>query len=283
MSPKKSSKNDKNRNKPREAVAEPSTYDPKKSAQPLRSSAMARGLAQIDRAVLVAASSDKANARAVSNATSNPAGATRSTTANPAAVARSAAANVPTSTVDAASRAAFAMAMTGVKPLAGRGGANVIRARAGGARGAADESAAPGASRRREAAEGGTPLTVRWQADGVVEGVRAGRWFALEAIQRFAVPDAQLDLHGLDVASARGRVAEFVRAQQRRGARVVRIVVGVGRHAPDQDSILRDVTVATLSDPPTATDVDAFCTDVERRGALVVALRTERVQGGRGP
>jgi DNA-nicking Smr family endonuclease len=117
---------------------------------------------------------------------------------------------------------------------------------------------------------------VRWLPDGSCEAVRAGRTFALEALGRFAVPQDWLDLHGLTPAEARAQVEEFVRTRRARGLRVVSIVHGVGRHAPDGESLLRDVVVKALSEPPGSREIDAFQTAEPVHGgsgALMVALR----------
>lgn len=49
---------------------------------------------------------------------------------------------------------------------------------------------------------------------------------------RFAI-QAHLDLHGLDLASARQELESFIVASVRDGRRAVRIVHGRGRHSPD--------------------------------------------------
>jgi DNA-nicking Smr family endonuclease len=165
----------------------------------------------------------------------------------------------------------FAVAMSGVVPLADKGKAARVKstpeARSHGARDA-------GTRMRRAQAEGGEVIVVRWHEDGTCEGARKGRTFALEALGRFAAPEETLDLHRLDPVEARARVEEFVRTRRARGRRVVAIVHGLGRHAPDGQSVLRDVVVEALSQPPASREIDAFRSgEGPGAGAMLVALR----------
>ncbi|MEI8257306.1 MAG: Smr/MutS family protein [Deltaproteobacteria bacterium] len=167
----------------------------------------------------------------------------------------------------------FRVAMSGVMPLnkgnaaARQPGDNVRRGPGG---------RDVGGAMRRARAEGGETIPVRWLPDGTFEAARPGRSFALEALGRFAVMEHKLDLHGLDAVEAASRVGEFVRTRRARGARVVAIVHGSGKHSPDGTSVLRDVVVQTLAAPPVSRDVDAFRTaDTGHGGAgvTVVSLR----------
>jgi DNA-nicking Smr family endonuclease len=172
----------------------------------------------------------------------------------------------------------FNVAMSGVTPLAGRGERERVRQGAAAEVNARPRVQAPSASTkmRRAQAEGDDGLAVRWSEDGGCEAARRGRAFALEALGRFAVPQDTLDLHGRDAAEAHSAVAEFVRARRARGMRTVRVVHGIGRHAPDGTSLLREAVVRALSEPPGSREVDAFRTaDAENGGpgALMVALR----------
>lgn len=126
---------------------------------------------------------------------------------------------------------------------------------------------------RRAHAEGDETITVHWHDDGHCEAARKGRPFALEALARFATPEDTLDLHGLEPVEAHTRVVEFVRTRRAKGYRVVTIIHGTGRHAPDGTSILRDVVVKALSEPPGSREIDAFRSG-EKTGTLLVALRS---------
>jgi DNA-nicking Smr family endonuclease len=147
----------------------------------------------------------------------------------------------------------FNAAMTGVKPLAPRKTPDRV--------GAASPRRAPspmGAKARRAAAEGDVGLQVRWREDRTCEASRRGASFALEGLDRFATPQDTLDLHGLDATEARSRTVEFVRTRRARGLRVVEVVHGTGRHAPDGHCVLRDIAVAALSEVPGSREVEAF-------------------------
>jgi DNA-nicking Smr family endonuclease len=52
-------------------------------------------------------------------------------------------------------------------------------------------------------------------------------------------PQADLDLHGCDAATARGLVEEFVVGAHARGLRCLRIVHGRGRRSPNGEAVLR--------------------------------------------
>jgi DNA-nicking Smr family endonuclease len=165
----------------------------------------------------------------------------------------------------------FRVAMSGVVKLAeGKSHAREMP------RGGAQPNDATGVSMRRARAEGGDVIPVRWNEDGTFAAARPARLFALEALDRFATIEHRLDLHGSDATTAVSRVGEFVRTRRERGARVVAIVHGTGKHAPDGESVLRDVVVKTLSEPPASRDVDAF-RSADRRdggaGVTIVALR----------
>lgn len=150
----------------------------------------------------------------------------------------------------------FSVAMSGVVPLAPKEGAPRVKPAPG-----AIPPTPPGksaAKHRRAAAEGDQKFAVRWGEHGVVIGAREGKRFALEALGRFAQAEDTLDLHGLDAAAARVRVAEFVRTRRARALRVVSIVHGVGKHSADGASVLCEAAVAALSEPPGCLEVDAF-------------------------
>lgn len=168
----------------------------------------------------------------------------------------------------------FAVAMAGVAPLTGKKPPRLS---------SRDESAParpppPTAAQRarRAHAEGGESLEVTWAPDGTVSCARAGNAFALEALGRFAAPAEVLDLHGLSEPEAVMRVQEFVRTRRLRGMRCVQIVHGRGKRSPDGESVLRDVVVKTLREPPTCRELDAFASAPEElggAGSILVSLR----------
>lgn len=167
----------------------------------------------------------------------------------------------------------FAVAMAGVQPLSPSGSPR-ISARDPSV--PSRERPAPAIKARRAQAEGGERLRAEVTPEGVVTCAHPGRAFALEALQRFATPDDTLDLHGLTEPEALVRVQEFVRTRRARGLRCVQIVHGRGRRSPGGESVLRDVAVRALSEPPTCRELDAFASAPDALGgvgALLVSLR----------
>ena len=168
----------------------------------------------------------------------------------------------------------FRVAMSGVMPLAS--GKSHARSPQDAPRGPRGNDT--GGAMRRARAEGAESIPVRWNEDGTFSAARSGRAFALEALDRFATFEHRLDLHGLDAVEAASRVGEFVRTRKLRGARVVAIVHGVGKHSPDGASVLRDVVAKTLSEAPVCREVDAFRSADARdggAGVTIVALRAK--------
>lgn len=168
----------------------------------------------------------------------------------------------------------YEIAMSGVTPLAQRGTERVSQRDVESAR--APRVVAPEVRAKRRAAEGGAALPVTWSDDRTVSGAHRGREFALEALKRFATPDATLDLHRLDAVQARTRVADFVRTRRAQGLRCVSVITGYGKNSPDGASVLLDAVVAELCAPPTTTELDAFTTAPEHLGglgAILVSLR----------
>jgi DNA-nicking Smr family endonuclease len=165
----------------------------------------------------------------------------------------------------------FDAAMNGVRPLAPKKKPDRV-----GASPAAHPAHAHGAKARRAAAEGDVGLAVKWREDGTCEGARKGAAFALEALDRFASPQDTVDLHGLDMTEARAKALEFVRSRRARGLRVVELVHGTGKHAPDGHCVLRDAAVAALSEVPGSREVEAFRSKPggpSGSAAILVALR----------
>jgi DNA-nicking Smr family endonuclease len=168
----------------------------------------------------------------------------------------------------------FEVAMSGVKPLDSTKSHRVSSGDS------ADkprlQSVLAGIVERRRRAEGGPSLRLAWHPDGTVHAAHRGREFALEALERFATPEARLDLHGLDGSTARSRVADFVRGKRANKLRCVLIVTGYGKNSPDGASVLLDAAVEELQTAPTSGELDAFASASPNhggRGALLVALR----------
>jgi DNA-nicking Smr family endonuclease len=167
----------------------------------------------------------------------------------------------------------FEVAMSGVAPLAPTTGGRVPARAPEVSR---PRRAAPEVRERQKRAEGGPEVSATWTDDGRVRGAHRGREFALEALERFASPDASLDLHGLDAVTAKLRVAEFVRTRRARGMRCVCVITGYGKSSPDGASVLLDAVVEALRVPPAAGDIDAFASapdDLGGRGAILISLR----------
>lgn len=167
----------------------------------------------------------------------------------------------------------FAVAMSGVEKLAPKAAGNRVHHDPAAHK---NKSGQLGTKARRAAAEGDVGLTVKWNENGTCQASRAGAAFALEALDRLATPQDTIDLHGLEAVEARTRVLEFVRSRRARGLRVVEVVHGTGKHAPDGHCVLRDAAAAALSEVPGSREVEAFKSkDPGPSGsaAILVALR----------
>ena len=87
-------------------------------------------------------------------------------------------------------------------------------------------------------------------------------------------PEATLDLHGLRREDARRTVREFVRAQHRRGARYLLLIVGKGTHSEDGTGVLGDAVIEELIGGVVAPLVCAFTSaHVQHGGIGAVAVR----------
>jgi len=99
----------------------------------------------------------------------------------------------------------------------------------------------------------------------------------LRELRRGTLPiDGRLDLHGLDAASARERVLDFLRTQRTRGERCVLVIHGKGENSPGGVGVLRGEIAAWLSQGRAREHVAAFATAREEdggTGAVYVALR----------
>lgn len=140
-------------------------------------------------------------------------------------------------------------------------------------------SSADRAARARLAAlvAGGLRWRLDREEDGRLSGLRGDcDAAALDALRGGrATPEDELDLHGLRGDEAAAEVVRWVRARQREGARVVRVVTGKGLHSETGVGVLQDRVVSELTDGGAAPFVLAFCTADSRgggRGALLLRL-----------
>ena len=124
---------------------------------------------------------------------------------------------------------------------------------------------------------GGVRFDVRWD-DGFVQAVRTGASegaLTRAASARFE-PEASLDLHGRQRADAQRALGEFVRAEHRRGARRLLVIVGKGQHSEDGVGVLGAAAVETLTAGGAAPLVAALSSahpTLGGRGALAVVLK----------
>jgi DNA-nicking Smr family endonuclease len=100
---------------------------------------------------------------------------------------------------------------------------------------------------------------------------------ALRRLRRGLLPiDARLDLHGMRVDEARGKLEQFLRTMRSRAERCVLVIHGKGEHSPQGIGVLRGEIAAWLSQGQSSQHVAAFVTACERdggEGALYVLLR----------
>jgi DNA-nicking Smr family endonuclease len=113
-----------------------------------------------------------------------------------------------------------------------------------------------------------------------VEGIAPGidRDLLRRLRNREFPPDARVDLHGLDVASARRRVRESVGRAHGDGERCVLVIHGRGRHS-ESEPILKEALLDWLAEAPLASQVMAFCSATGGDGgvgATYLLLRRER-------
>jgi DNA-nicking Smr family endonuclease len=90
--------------------------------------------------------------------------------------------------------------------------------------------------------------------------------------------DARLDLHGLDLATARRRVRETLLTLREEGGRCALVVHGRGRHS-EAGPVLKEALLDWLAEPPVGPLVLAFATASPGDGgvgATYVLLRRER-------
>ena len=122
-----------------------------------------------------------------------------------------------------------------------------------------------------------TPLCLSWQRGfvrGAVQGVDPALLAMLEA-GRFPVQD-YLDLHGLALEEALGKVEDFLRASRAHGLRHVLIVHGKGRGSRGGESVLKETLSRCLCHKRFARLVLAFCSAKPQdggTGAMYVLLK----------
>lgn len=182
----------------------------------------------------------------------------------------------PSETLRGEDRIAYYDAYAGVKPLADRpqpANAPKLPPATPPARSLGDEEA-----RARLAAlvAGGVRFDVERDGDEL-RAARAGTspQIVRALLREDARAEASLDLHGLRAEVAEREVVRFVRAEQRAGARRVRIVHGKGLHSPGGAGVLREVVVRALTEGGAAPCVRAFVTASHAAGgsgALLVEL-----------
>jgi DNA-nicking Smr family endonuclease len=99
----------------------------------------------------------------------------------------------------------------------------------------------------------------------------------LRRLRRGSLPiDCRVDLHGMSVAEARGRLEVFLRTERARGERCVLVIHGRGQHSAGGVAVLRGEVSAWLSQGPCSAHVAAFATargDDGGKGAMYVLLR----------
>jgi DNA-nicking Smr family endonuclease len=198
------------------------------------------------------------------------------------------ASTVPATIYDEDDRAAFAMLVEGVTPLAEKPmpidalGSGSAEHRARLESEASLVSAAEEAVRAqlRSLVDPGNRFEVR--EDGRrVEGRRIELPFTkLGELRRgtFAI-ERMLDLHGLPLDEAREALVTFLARELALGERAVLVVHGKGNHSPRGQSMLRLEVAAWLSQGAASEYVSAFCTalpDEGGEGAMRVLLRTKR-------
>lgn len=99
----------------------------------------------------------------------------------------------------------------------------------------------------------------------------------LRRLRRGSLPiDGRVDLHGMSVAEARGRLEVFLRTERARGERCVLVIHGRGQHSAGGVAVLRGEVSTWLSQGPCSAHVAAFATarsDDGGKGAMYVLLR----------
>jgi DNA-nicking Smr family endonuclease len=95
---------------------------------------------------------------------------------------------------------------------------------------------------------------------------------------------ADLDLHGIDAATARGLLERFIADCHAEGLRCLRVVHGRGRNSPGGVPVLKDNLPRWLARGPARLIVLAYASATPRdggSGASYILLRKQRAHGGR--
>ncbi len=110
-------------------------------------------------------------------------------------------------------------------------------------------------------------------ASGRVDGVSREQ---LHRLRRGEIPvEAELDLHGLDAASAERELRTWLGRARRDGLRCVCVIHGRGLHS-ESGAVLREALPGWLTAPPLAAELLAFAPAPPRRGgagATYILLR----------
>lgn len=133
-------------------------------------------------------------------------------------------------------------------------------------------------ARLRKLVEGGESRFEITDDGRRVEGRRVDADASLvRRLRRGQLPiDGTLDLHGLDVVSARAALEERLAAAGARGERTLLVVHGKGNGSPGRHGVLRGEMASWLSQGRERARVVAFCTalaDDGGDGAMYVRLR----------
>lgn len=183
---------------------------------------------------------------------------------------------------------AFARAMSGVAPVAGKGGRQVVPAKETPRERAAShvmEEAADPMAELMDLVSGKVDFTLEHTNEflqGAVKGLDPKTLHKLRA-GAFS-PEAHLDLHGMTVEQAFEAMKEFLREHYLRGHRCLLLVTGRGRNSPDGRGVLRDKAQRWLTRDPFKRVVLAFVTALPRHGgpgALYVLIRKYKKSGGK--
>ena len=167
---------------------------------------------------------------------------------------------------DAAVRPSFAALVDGARPLGGKVGRVAPQRR---------PATSTAQNTRAGADVGPAPAFELFVEEGWVEGRRADLPAASASRLRRADAQATLDLHGLSEADAHRALLAFVTRARARGALLVLVVHGKGRHSPAGEGVLGRAVVQSLTGADLGPLVRCFTTADRSRGgtgALVVLL-----------
>lgn len=175
---------------------------------------------------------------------------------------------------------AFAKAMRGVVPVAGKGREIAAPAASGGSLPVRDAAQA-----LRDLLEGKVEFALHHideYMEGFVVGVDPLVIARLRAGQYS--PEAHLDLHGMNARQAHDALIPFVKNSYQKGLRTLVVITGRGRNSPDGVGILRPMLQRWLCREPFKRVVLAFCTAKAHDGgpgAVYVLLRKYKKSRGK--